>query len=101
MDQSTSALGSLPLERARAYLHRVADSSVDQLSAQTSPDTGFRRLVPRSAVRSHIRRATGVDPGFELGADAFSAMIGLALIDQQDPVVPWELLDRFAERTAM
>ncbi|MCS7477936.1 hypothetical protein ACFFQW_42505 [Umezawaea endophytica] len=101
MELSTSAPASLSLKRARAYLEEVADSPADHLSVLASPDAGFRHVVPRSAVRAHLRRTVGVDPGFDLGADAFAAMIGLALADRRDPVVPAELLDLFAERIAL
>ena len=101
MSHSTSATSDLFLERARAYLEYSANGPADLFSVQASLDSGFRRIIPRPLIRSRIKQISGVDPGFDIGADAFPAMIGMALSRNPDPVVPENLLARFAEQAAM
>ncbi|MFJ2158071.1 hypothetical protein [Streptomyces sp. NPDC087856] len=59
----------------------------------------FSITVPSRDVRTAIRDLTGADPGFDIGADAFSAMLGLAISEDLDPIVPSVLLARFAADT--
>jgi hypothetical protein len=98
--RSGSTLIPVSLERAQSYLQDVARGPADRFCAQTSLDPGFRDVVPRSKARETVRQLTGVDPGFDFGEDAFSAMIGLALSATADTVVPRRLLTRFAEQIA-
>ena len=98
--QSGSTLIPVSLERAQSYLQDVAQGPDDRFCAQTSLDSGFHVVVPRLQARETIRAHTGVDPGFDFGTDVFSAMIGLALTDTADTVVPGRLLTRFAEQIA-
>jgi hypothetical protein len=98
--RSGSALIPVSLERAQSYLQDVVRGPADRFCAQTSLDSGFHKVVPRLQARETIHAHTGVDPGFDFGTDVFSAMIGLALTDTADTVVPRQLLSRFAEQIA-
>lgn len=91
---------SVSLDLARAYFLETADDPDSQLSVQASLDTDFRTTVPLHDLRATVRSRSGVDPGFDFGADSFSAMLGLALTRDPDPIVPSSLLARFAANVA-
>lgn len=93
-------LPSISFHRARTYFLKLADDPTRQLSVQASLEADFRTTVPLHDLRATVQSHSGVDPGFDFGADSFSAMLGLALTRDPDPVIPSPLLARFAANVA-
>ncbi|MGW5771019.1 hypothetical protein ACWEVY_17985 [Streptomyces longwoodensis] len=65
--------------RAMAYVHRAVGAA-GAPSAEMSLGPGFGRSFDGTRARGRLVAALGVDPGFDLGGEAFSAMVSLVLL---------------------
>ncbi|MFJ4485233.1 hypothetical protein ACIP3D_23075 [Streptomyces longwoodensis] len=65
--------------RAMAYVHRAVGAA-GAPSAEMSLGPGFGQSFDGARARERLVAALGVDPGFDLGGEAFSAMVSLVLL---------------------
>ncbi|MFI1004836.1 hypothetical protein ACIP10_12255 [Streptomyces galbus] len=65
--------------RADAYVHRVVGAA-GAPSAEMSLGPGFGQSFDGARARGRLVEVLGVDPGFGLGGEAFSAMVSLVLL---------------------
>ncbi|MCX4994393.1 hypothetical protein OHA09_20300 [Streptomyces longwoodensis] len=73
------ALRARAARRAMAYVHRVVGPA-GVPSAEMSLCPGFGQSFDGARARGRLREVLGVDPGFDLDGEGFSAMVALALL---------------------
>ncbi|MER7111786.1 hypothetical protein [Streptomyces sp. NPDC000229] len=85
------------VERALLFLSRSMDGG-GAPSAGLALDPCFRRGVAVVQARAVLRERFGADPGFDLGDEAFTAMVALMLLPPAAASDGWELVPRLARQ---